>query len=514
MVLFSPTAIAYADDTSRPGESAQWSGGLEWMEGNTPDPGLYGNPDGDQFDMDGTYKVTDDFDYPDGTYGVLSWWDYGHYITSDAKRIPTANPFQQGVRPAADFLLAQNESEAMDVLSEIDESDNAQAQYVMVDWKMVNTDAFRPVSGKFFAPPDFHDEFERSDFYTRVIDQQLAQDRGIISATSTMLHKQPYYNAMMTRLYKYHGSAQQPRPYVVEWQGAEQQLNEDETFVTSSGPSIQFYDSLRAAQQAVENSSSAQIGGFGPYPAERVPALEHFRLVHMSNLTALAGGEGFNFQRTVQNNRLGSRLVQQLPQYNGTSPQAAAQDFLYGTNPAWTKTFERVPGATIEGTGPANRSVLLSVELKPENGQQFTYTQSVDVGEDGQFNTTVPYATTGDDEYGVEEGYTNSTIEAQTPYRLSAPGVNDEGNQTFFIGEVNVTEGQVLGEESGPDPVELEPIGESDLIDTGDDGSDSESDDSGSEGTNSSSESESVDGTAGVQPQLTWTERQFAASAG
>jgi dolichyl-diphosphooligosaccharide--protein glycosyltransferase len=234
----------------------------------------------------------------------------------------------------------------------------------------------------------------------------------------------------------------------------------------------------------------------------------------MSNLTALAGGEGFNFQRTVQNNRLGSRLVQQLPQYNGTSPQAAAQDFLYGTNPAWTKTFERVPGATIEGTGPANRSVLLSVELKPENGQQFTYTQSVDVGEDGQFNTTVPYATTGDDEYGVEEGYTNSTIEAQTPYRLSAPGVNDEGNQTFFIGEVNVTEGQVLGEESRPDPVELEPIGESDLIDTGDDGSDSESDDSGSEGTNSSSESESVDGTAGVQPQLTWTERQFAASAG
>ena len=83
------------------------------MAENTPEPVTYANPDGDPLDYYGQYDRTGDFEYPEGAYGVLSWWDYGHWITGEGERIANANPFQQNVREAADFLLAQDEEEAI-----------------------------------------------------------------------------------------------------------------------------------------------------------------------------------------------------------------------------------------------------------------------------------------------------------------------------------------------------------------------------------------------------------------
>jgi dolichyl-diphosphooligosaccharide--protein glycosyltransferase len=110
------------------------------MEENTPAPGQYNNPDGEKIEYLGTYDRTGDYDYPDGAYGVLSWWDYGHWITNRAERIPNANPFQQGATSAAEFLLAQNEEEALSTLEEeFDESETAETEYVMIDWQMAET---------------------------------------------------------------------------------------------------------------------------------------------------------------------------------------------------------------------------------------------------------------------------------------------------------------------------------------------------------------------------------------
>jgi len=64
-----------------------WRESLEWLETSTPDPGV------------DYYRIYDKetFQYPPESYGVMSWWDYGHMITYIAKRIPNANPFQSGV---------------------------------------------------------------------------------------------------------------------------------------------------------------------------------------------------------------------------------------------------------------------------------------------------------------------------------------------------------------------------------------------------------------------------------
>ncbi|MEF8813096.1 MAG: oligosaccharyl transferase, archaeosortase A system-associated [Halovenus sp.] len=466
MFLVSPTVIEWSDGQSQPANSVEWDDNLQWMNENTPEPGQYANPDGEPMELFGTFDETDDFEYPPGAYGVLSWWDYGHWITSEAERIPVANPFQQGVRDAADFLLSQNESEGLAVLESIDESDDARVEYVMVDWKMVQTDT--ALQGKFFAPVDFSGQYERSDFYNRIIDRQLTEQFGLVAGTSVMQHKQPYYDSMAVRLYKYHGSAKDPQPYVLSWEGTEQDLGGGDTFTSApqNEPAIQFYDSMAQAREAAENSNTAQVGGIGPHPAERVPALEHFRLVHLGETSALSPGPGqrsgldFDFQRTARNNNLSQRLVAEVPRYEGVEPTRALADFMFQTDPSWTKTFERVPGATIEGTTNPEAEVMLSVTLQPENGTQFTYRQRTTADEDGEFNATVPYATTGYGEWGPEEGYTDTNVRATGPYEVQSLLENETsgGIEAFEVGQVNVTEGQVLGEDNTPATVELESL--------------------------------------------------------
>ena len=163
------TAQELADARSAPGGIVGWKSSLDWMNENTPEEGQYGNPDGEAMDLWGQYKLTDDYDYPDGAYGVMSWWDYGHWITGQAERIPNANPFQEGSSTAAEFLLAQNETQAEQVLSTVDENENAKTRYVMVDWKMVETESSRPLGGKFFAPTAFTDKYDNQQFYTRIL---------------------------------------------------------------------------------------------------------------------------------------------------------------------------------------------------------------------------------------------------------------------------------------------------------------------------------------------------------
>ncbi|MHB9286542.1 oligosaccharyl transferase, archaeosortase A system-associated [Halobacteriales archaeon Cl-PHB] len=436
MLVVTPTAMGAAD-TNNPGRGIfGWDSGLDWLDDNAPEPGTYANPDGEPMEYFGTYARTDDYDYPEGAYGVMSWWDYGHWITAEGGAIPNANPFQQGAGDAARFLLSQNESQAADVLASIDE-DDAKTRYVMVDWKMAETEA--NYLGKFFAPTQFDDSVELRDFYSRIINDQ--------GRTALIRHKQPYYESMVARLYHYHGSAASPQPVVLDWQGEEIEYAGGRTYSRApSAPNTTLYrtfPNMSAAREYVDAdpTGSRQIGGVGGIPTERVPALEHYRLVHQSDVSALSRGTGYfaSFSRMARS----------------TGAQNPYR-FLY-TAPTWTKTFERVDGATIQGIGPANTNVTASVKLKPGNGSQFTYRQRVQTGPDGEFTMTVPYATTGYGEVGIEEGYTNTSVRALGPYQLTTPGeTGDDLTTTRYAANVSVTESQVVGLDDSPVEVTLE----------------------------------------------------------
>lgn len=97
-----------------------WHEALVWMRENTPEP--FGDNGSMYYELD-SHEVAD--------YAVVSWWDYGHFITSVAHRVPVSNPFQQNVFEVAEFL--------------VNGMDYPAAQYVVIDADMVY--------GKWYALP-------------------------------------------------------------------------------------------------------------------------------------------------------------------------------------------------------------------------------------------------------------------------------------------------------------------------------------------------------------------------
>ncbi|MDS0281733.1 oligosaccharyl transferase, archaeosortase A system-associated [Halomicroarcula sp. S3CR25-11] len=486
LVLVSPTAMAVGS-TAGPGQEPDaWSESLDWLQENSPEEGAYGTGGNGSLEYYGTYADRQDYDYSEGEYGVMSWWDYGHIITVQGERVPNANPFQQGSRTAANFLLAPNETQANDVLETIDE-DDAKTRYVAVDWKMANT--YGQGGGKFFAPPRFYDvsNVSSSDYYRTVRSRQ--DPRRYMNYRT-----QAYYESMVVRLYEYHGSAKEPQPYVVDWEQAQTRSGQTIRASPQGSSVVRPFPTMEAARNYTESDATSQVGGFGAQPGERVPALEHYRYVGSSETSAYSSGAHNQFQliesafaglpsQRATGGTCGANQTS-MPIGNQTycMPDGAAS-IMDHTEPTWTKIFERVPGGTIEGTAPADSTVYASVQMRNNvTGETFVYRQRAEVGSDGTFEMTVPYSTTGYDEWGVEEGYTDVSVRAQTPYLLQVTE-NGSGAAT-----TQVTEGQVLGEDTAPATV--------DLTGSGSGNETSANDTSGTE-TTTGTDGSATDGTSG-----------------
>ncbi len=143
ILLFVPTfSLAYDQSRYAGTIPKPWWDALVWMRNNTPNGKLY-----DKYYYE-LYKPPKDwrkpYPYPFKTYGVISWWDYGHWIEAIAHRMPVANPFQQGignkyhnVPGAAPFFTAFNESYADGIAKKLN------VKYVISDVEML--------TGKFYA---------------------------------------------------------------------------------------------------------------------------------------------------------------------------------------------------------------------------------------------------------------------------------------------------------------------------------------------------------------------------
>ncbi|APE95325.1 oligosaccharyl transferase, archaeosortase A system-associated [Halodesulfurarchaeum formicicum] len=452
-----------------PGAVTEWDSTLGWMQNNTPEVGNYGGAgNADQLDYDGTYAIPegDDYDYPEGAYGVMSWWDYGHWITVLGERIPVANPFQQHATQAANYLLAGDEETANERLAATDE-DDAETQYVAVDYKMVDT------QGKFSAPTVFYNANDSLSYDNMTDGQILGPNAGTYLNSGfrppvTTLKTQRYYESQMVRLYHHHGSAVEANT-VVQYENREyeQYQNPVPTYATS-----RTFRSSEAAQEFAANDSNAIVGGVADFPREDLKALEHYRLVRVSE------------DATVRQQKL------------------ANLEFREGEQPTWVKLFERVPGATIEGEGPADSTVTATVELEsnaPYNDSTFTYTQHAETDANGDFEMTLPYASTDYDAWGPEDGYTNTSVRATGPYEFSTPTTVDRANETMTThsATVDVPEGTVIGASDEPITVTLD----EQVIDTGQE--DTQTDTNTTDTTNETVESVGTSGLPEVTAQPT-----------
>ncbi|WP_319508454.1 oligosaccharyl transferase, archaeosortase A system-associated [uncultured Methanolobus sp.] len=194
LILIYPTySLAMQQSQGTGGPNGYWIEATQWLRYNTPDPGL------DYYESYEIPNESESYQYPETAYGVMSWWDYGHWIEVIGHRIPNANPFQQGVggrrnsideenQPgAATFFTAPSEEAATEVLEAIHpDPEKAGARYIVSDVEMA--------TGKFYAMTAW--TLDTNDYYI-----QVQTDSGTMTVPGPR-----YYNSMEARLHIFDGN--------------------------------------------------------------------------------------------------------------------------------------------------------------------------------------------------------------------------------------------------------------------------------------------------------------------
>jgi oligosaccharyl transferase (archaeosortase A-associated) len=298
-----------------------WVHTLEWVQTGTPDPGIsYYGP-----------YVSEGWQYPQDSYGILSWWDSGHWITFISKRIPVTNPFQDNIKPSATFFLTESEDTANGI------ADSYGIRYVITDSQMT--------FGKFPGIIPWYKKDLQTGYYTTTYylnDEKVPENSGLIG-----LINQAYYSTMIVRLHNFDGSLAVPDQVVFAVISEFQDQGTTPTVTT-----IEFLNNtvaqekLSAFESGSHEGTSAVLKGFLlDSPVETVDALQHYRLVY--------------------------------------EDAARNPDGSYDLN-TFVKVFEYVPGARLAGEG------VIEINIRTNLGRTFVYRQEA---EDGFF--ILPYPSEG-----------------------------------------------------------------------------------------------------------------------
>jgi len=180
-VLFPNIPQLSAITTGVPGPNNDWRQALVWMKDNTPEPL------GDSSSYYDLYEVPPErkYAYPESAYGVMSWWDYGHWITAIAQRIPNSNAFQDGASSAARFFTCLDEKSACEQL------DALGSKYVILDISMA-TSTFNSITSWTESP--------------RLIEYYYQKSQSGKLERVAVYHPD-YYRSMCSRLYNFSGEA-------------------------------------------------------------------------------------------------------------------------------------------------------------------------------------------------------------------------------------------------------------------------------------------------------------------
>jgi dolichyl-diphosphooligosaccharide--protein glycosyltransferase len=311
-----------------------WREALEWLGKNTPETGV-------------DYLAISDpktFEYPGQSYGVMSWWDYGHMITYIAKRIPNANPFQQGVAGpdgAAAYFITTSEDAANDIL------DHDGTRYVVTDILM---DA-----SKFPAMATWYNSSLAVDPYMKYMFIPGSDDPNRLEPR--FLNTEQYYLTMVSRLHNFDGSMTPATTvYYVEY--SDPGVTGVSLPVVTNAKAMNATAAVQSADQfnrkAPAGYHALALGTSLVNPVGDIPALRHYRLIH-------------EFPTNV---------------FNAKTPDVK-----------YVKVFEYVKGAHIKGNG------IIELPLVSNTGRNFTYRQE---SIDGEF--VVPFSTTGNPYGGTATG--------------------------------------------------------------------------------------------------------------
>ncbi len=174
--------------------SEDWRYALRWLRERTPEPMT--SPAA----FDAYYPALASgarFAYPATAYGVMNWWEDGHWISAVARRIPIANGMQTGVDTAARFFTSTDPDEMTTILN------RSGARYVIADARLLvpRAEHWHPRAGGFMTMPAWYGG--RADEYCEVL-IQTDQDG---KKAPLVVFKPAYFRTALVRLWLFDGQS-------------------------------------------------------------------------------------------------------------------------------------------------------------------------------------------------------------------------------------------------------------------------------------------------------------------
>ena len=234
-------------------------------------------------------------------------------------------------------------------------------------------------TGKFWAMATWYNASQAASPYQIALLNPSQADAS--KYESILLNEQPYYHTTISRLHNFDGSmTSATAAYYVEY--ADPSITSASLPVITNAVAMNATD---AASRVVQYNLNAPVGYHAAVlspsivlPADTVPALQHYRLVHESPTNV------FN------------------------SPT---------TDVKYVKVFEYVKGAHIKGSG------IIEIPLVSDTGRNYTYRQE---SINGEF--IVPYSTTGNP-YGVK---------STSKYRIIGTGKTFDVNESAVMQGITI----------------------------------------------------------------------------
>ncbi|MFC1961627.1 oligosaccharyl transferase, archaeosortase A system-associated [Chloroflexota bacterium] len=244
-----------------------WQEALYWMRDNTPEPF------GDAAYYDEHYESSK-YKFPETAYGVMTWWDYGYWITRIAHRVPNANPSQPpgSITDTANFFLAQDETSGQGIIDKLGSS------YIIIDDQTIGS--------KIWAVIDWSGQQQSKFFDTYHIPQGN-------TLTPVVLFYPEYYQSLVVRLYNFNAEAvTSVSPVAITYQETVHSSGQTIKELTDAKQFESYEEALAYVRE--QNSDKVRIVGgnhfVSPLPLE---PLRDYQLVYSSQSGVMQPEVGF-----------------------------------------------------------------------------------------------------------------------------------------------------------------------------------------------------------------------------
>jgi dolichyl-diphosphooligosaccharide--protein glycosyltransferase len=261
-----------------------WLSSLAWLKENTPEP--FADPAA-YYQLYEPPPPGEKYQYPESAYGVMSWGDYGYWITRIAHRPANLTPGPGGVY-VAKFFLSRSEDSTQEVkwktkweeeiIPEKAIIDKLDSSYIIID--------HQTAIGKFWALVNWA-ERDLTEFFA--LYYMPGKEKGQL--VPIQLYHPEYYRSMVVRLYNFDGQAVTPKESIVISYENKVVQGESIKLITNvqTFPSYEKATAFISSQQSGNHRIVGDSPFISPVPLE---ALKNYKLIYSSKILVAQTGVG------------------------------------------------------------------------------------------------------------------------------------------------------------------------------------------------------------------------------